>query len=71
MAPTDPPDLAEHAEQLLAGTGVSAETAAWIARSTGDPGPGLAASAVEALRAGWANPELADQAHDIEPEDTP
>lgn len=60
MAPTGlPGPLTEHAEQLLAGTGVDAEQATRLARSTGEPAADLDARAVEALRTGWASPELA------------
>jgi hypothetical protein len=57
-----PAALAEYAEQLLAGTGVSAEQALRIAQATDDPDTTLAPTLVAALRAGWVTPELAERA---------
>jgi hypothetical protein len=53
-----PAALVEYAEQLLAGTGVSADQALQLAQTTDDPDTTL----VAALRAGWTTPELAERA---------
>lgn len=51
--------LAEHTERVLTGTGLGVDAATRIAASHVDAGTWLTPKVVEALRDGWAGPELA------------